>query len=103
MFDKLMGGMFDKEQITRETIQDALQDLVIELECKPWELAISIEPLKEVILYDANGGVNKIDTENEKCKFKCFVYQFKMNEKGEYKRKKVREITLKEILTGKDG
>ena len=101
MFDKMFGKMLDKEQITRETIQDTLQDLVVELNCKPWELAISIEPLKEVRTPDGNGG-QKIDTENKMCKFVCFVYQFKMNEKGEYKRRKVRQITLKEILTGED-
>jgi hypothetical protein len=102
MFDKMFGKMLDKEQITRETIQDTLQDLVIELDCNPWELAISIEPLKEVKIQDANGG-ESIDRENKSCRFVCYVYQFKMNEKGEYKRRKVREITLKEILTGENG
>ena len=102
MFDKMFGKMLDKEQITRETIQDTLQDLVIELNCNPWELAISIEPLKEVRIPNANGGEPKIDSENKSCQFICFVYQFKMNEKGEYKRRKVREITLKEILTGEN-
>ena len=102
MFDKMFSKMLDKEQITRETIQDTLQDLVVELECKPWELAISIEPLKQVIVPGANGGEDKIDNENAQCKFVCYVYQFKMNEKGEMKRRKVREITVKEILTGED-
>ena len=113
MFDNLFNKMLDKEQMTRDTIQDTLQDLVIEYNCKPSDLSIVIEPLKVVVKNKDNKILNEkeirehegsndltIDRENKQCYFACLVFLNSLNEKGEMKKKKVREITLKEILTG---
>jgi len=83
MLDKLMGGLIDKEKITRETITDTLQELKTELECEQTDLFIMIKPF------------------NDEGEFKCYVYQNKEKVNGNGKVPMlIREITLKEIIGG---
>lgn len=75
MLGELMGGLFDKEKETFETIQETLQDLAKELNCVHSDFFIRIKAIDET------------------CTPRLDV--FKLNAgKAEY----VREITLKEIL-----
>lgn len=80
MFAGMLGGLVDKEKITRDTLNDTLKELSEEYECKPTEIFLMIKPTTE-----------KID-------FKCWVYKL---EEGNPVLK--REITLKEVLGVTDG
>lgn len=77
MLAGLMGGLVDKEKLTRDTITDSLIDLSEEYGCEPTDLFIMIKPT------------------NKDVDFKCWVYKL---ENGAPTLK--REITLKEILDG---
>jgi len=76
MFEGLLGGLIDKEQITRDYIQNALEKVSQELGCSYKDFFIMIRPSDE----DFN--------------HKYFICKY--DEKGNPKM--VREITLKEIL-----
>jgi hypothetical protein len=77
MFENLLGGLFDKEQITHDTIQTTLEKLSLELNCTFKDLFIMIKPVDETFT------------------MKFWVY--KLEEKGP---KLVREIELSEVLGG---
>jgi hypothetical protein len=77
MFGALLGGLIDKEKITHDTIQETLQSVSEELNCKYNELFIMIKP------------VNKTFT------MKFYIYKL---EKGAPKY--IREIPLSEVLGG---
>jgi len=77
MFEGLLGGLIDKEQITRDYIQNALLKVSEELECSHKDFFIMIRPSDE----DFN--------------HRYFICKY--DEKGNPKM--VREITLKEILS----
>ncbi len=76
MFGELLGGLIDKEEMTRKTIKNALEDVAEELGCSHKECFITIMPT------------------DEKFNHKYFVCKY--DESGNPKM--VREITLKEIL-----
>lgn len=78
MLDSLLsglGGMIDKEQITIDTIQDTLEKLSKELNCRFSDLFIMIKP------------------KSEDFSFRCDVFKY---ENG--KPIHVREITVAEIV-----
>lgn len=77
MFENLLGGLFDKEQITHDTIQTTLEKLSLELNCTFKDLFIMIKPVDET--------------------FTMRFWVYKLDEKGP---KLVREIELKEVLGG---
>ena len=74
----LFDGLFDKEQMVKDTITNCLENLKEELNCKHDELFIMIKPT------------------NLELDFKCWVY------KVDGSPKLLREISLKEILGDKD-
>ena len=76
MFGDLLGGLIDKEAITRDTIQGALEKVAEELGLKFGDFFIMIRPT------------------DEQFNHKYFICGY--DEKGNPKM--VREITLKEIL-----
>jgi len=78
----IFGGLFDKEGMVSSTIENCLENLSEELECKKTDLFIMIKPTKEEFGEDS-------------LNFKNWVYQM-----VDGKPKLVREITLKEILEG---
>lgn len=75
MLKELLGGLVDKEQITHDTIQDALEKVAKELECDWTKLFIMIKPV------------------SEEFSPKFYIYHTKDGAP-----KLVREITIKEIL-----
>lgn len=75
MFGEILGKLVDKEKVTFDTIQSALEEVSIELGCSHKELFIMIKP------------------ENEKFDPRFYIY--KIEGTGP---RMVREITLKEIL-----
>lgn len=75
MLGNLLGGMFDKEQITHDTIQSTLENVAEELEVSWKELFIMIKPTDETFT------------------MKFYVYKIESGVP-----KLVREIMLKEIL-----
>jgi galactitol-specific phosphotransferase system IIB component len=79
MLENLLGNLFDKEQITHDTIQECLENLAQEMDCKCEDFFVMIKP-----------------TDNE---FNMKFYVYKLENKAP---KMVREITLKEILNKKD-
>jgi len=79
----LLDGLFDKEAMVSSTIENCLENVAEELQCRPSELFIMIKPTKDVFA----------DEEGEK-NFKNWVYQI-----VDGKPKLIREITLKEILS----
>jgi len=83
MFE-MLNSLFGAEGKVNSTLQNTIEDLADELKCDAKQISIMIdasEPQK-----DEKG--NEI-----KNSFKCWVYQ-----SIEGKRKRIREITLKEIL-----
>lgn len=76
MFSQMMGALVDKEQSAKDTIQDALENIAIELNCSHKDYFVMIKPI------------------NEEFEMKFYIY--KLDEKGIPKQ--VREISLKEIL-----
>lgn len=76
----LLDGLFDKEGMVSNTIENCLGEVANELECKPTELFIMIKPTTDNFSED---GKN----------FKNWIYQMK-----DGKPTLVREISLKEIL-----
>lgn len=86
MLDKLLGGMVDKEKITRKTITETLKDVSEELGCSHKELFIKISASDE--------------------KFTPIFHVFKTEPYTHLETvprfKFIREITLKEILEGED-
>ena len=76
MFDNSLGGLFDKEKATYETIQITLEELAAELSCDWKDFFIMIRPM------------------DDKFNHKFFICKY--DQKGNPI--KVREITLKEIL-----
>ena len=75
MLQDLLGGIFDKEQMTHDTIQECLENLSQEMSCSCDDFFVMIKP---------------IDSE-----FNMKFYVYKLENKVP---KMVREITLKEIL-----
>jgi len=71
-----LGGLVDKEEIVRETLQSTLQNVAKELGCDHKGLWIMIKPCDEE--YD----------------FKCYIYQVPEGKPPQF----IREITLKEVL-----
>lgn len=75
MFEQLLGGFVDKEQITHDTIQECLENIAEELGCSHKDFFVMIKPADETYtmrfyIYKFENGVPKI----------------------------VREISLKEVL-----
>jgi len=84
MLGQILGGLFNKEEMINETLRNTIEDVAEELNCDAKQISIMIdasEPQK-----DEKG--NEIE-----YSFTCFVYQ-----SSEGKRKRIREITLTEIL-----
>ncbi len=82
MFGDLLNSVINKEQMTRDTVQDALENVAQELKCPYTDFFLMIKPT---------------DKEFNHMYFVC-----KFDEKGNPK--KVREISLKEILNpGEDA
>lgn len=80
----ILDSLFDKEGMVSNTIENCLENLAEELECKPTELFIMIKPTKDV--FEDDGEVKN---------FKNWVYRITNG-----KLVLVREITLSEILEG---
>lgn len=78
----IFGGLFDKEGMVSNTIENCLENLSEELGCKKTDLFIMIKPTKD-----------EFDDENKN--FKNWVYQM-----VDGKPKLIREISLTEILNG---
>jgi hypothetical protein len=78
----ILGGLFDKEGMVAGTIENCLETLSEELECKKTELFIMIKPTCDEFTDDK-------DSKN----FKNWVYQM-----IDGKPKLIREISLAEIL-----
>lgn len=77
MLGSMLGGFLNTEQIVRDTIQTALENVAIELKCQHNELFIMIKPVN--------------------AEFDMKFYVYKIEQSGP---KLIREITLKEILGG---
>lgn len=75
MFGELLGSLVDKEQITHDTIQEALEDIAQELGCSYNDFFVMIKPI------------------NEEFSMKYYIYKTENNSP-----KFIREISLKEIL-----
>lgn len=82
MLNGLLGGLIDKEKITHDTIQGALENVAEELNCSYKELFIKIAP----------------QSEDFSPKFHIFRTEPYTNLETIPRFKFVREITLKEIL-----
>jgi len=78
MFANLVGGLVDKERITRDTIQTTLENIAEELGCNWNEFFVMIKPI------DNEFNMNFYIYQNKESKAPTFV----------------REISLKEILGG---
>lgn len=78
MFANLVGGLVDKERITRDTIQTTLENIAEELGCEWNEFFVMIKPI------DNEFNMNFYIYQNQESKAPTFV----------------REISLKEILGG---
>ena len=74
----ILGNLFDKEQLVKDTIQSTLENVAQELECSYKELFIMIKP------------------KNEEFDFDCYIYKI-----IDANPKKIRKIPLKEILGDK--
>ena len=75
MLGELLGGLFDKEKATRQTITASFEDFAEELGVECNNLFITIKPI------------------NEKFEFKIHLYKIE-----EGKPTLIREVPLKEIL-----
>ncbi len=71
MFGNILGNIFDKEKMVQDMIQSTLEDVAIELGCKPNEFFLMIKPT------------------TEEFDFKVHIYKGNTH---------VRQITIKEIL-----
>lgn len=76
----IFGGLFDKEGMVSNTIENCLENLSEELGCKKTDLFIMIKPCKD-------------EFDETSLNFKNWVYQM-----VDGKPKLIREISLKEIL-----
>ena len=76
MFGNMLGGLINTEQIVRDTIQTALENVAEELQCSHNELFIMIKPI------------------DEEFNMKFYVYKIEQSPKL------IREIALSEILGG---
>lgn len=86
MFGNLLGSLFDKEKMVRETIQSALENILEELnEGKHFEDA-----------YKSDNIFIMIKPFNRELDFKCYIYLVVSGSAP----KLVREISLGEILGG---
>lgn len=74
----ILGNLFDKEQLVKDTIQSTLENVAQELECSHKELFIMIMP------------------KNEDFDFDCYIYKI-----IDANPKIIRKIPLKEILGDK--
>jgi uncharacterized FlaG/YvyC family protein len=74
----ILGNLFDKEQLVKDTIQSTLENMAQELECSYKELFIMIMP------------------KNEEFDFDCYIYKI-----IDANPKIIRKIPLKEILGDK--
>jgi hypothetical protein len=74
----ILGNLFDKEQLVKDTIQSTLENVAQELECSYKQLFIMIKP------------------KNEEFDFDCYIYKI-----IDANPKIIRKIPLKEILGDK--
>lgn len=74
----ILGNLFDKEQLVKDTIQSTLENVAQELECSYKDLFIMIKP------------------KNEEFDFDCYIYKI-----IDANPKIIRKIPLKEILGDK--
>lgn len=74
----ILGNLFDKEQLVKDTIQSTLENVAQELQCSYKELFIMIKP------------------KNEEFDFDCYIYKI-----VDANPKIIRKIPLKEILGDK--
>jgi hypothetical protein len=74
LLDEMMGGLINKEKATFDTIQNALENISIELNCSHKDFFVIMKPV------------------DEEFSPKFYIYLTQGN-------KFVREITIKEILT----
>lgn len=75
MLESLLGGLVNKEDATKDIIQDALERIASELKCSHKEFFVMIKP------------------KTEEFEFGFWIYQA-----GDGAPKLIREISLKEIL-----
>lgn len=80
MLGNLLGGFVDKEQITRDYITDALEDVANENGLTNKEICFMIKPI------------------NEKFDFKIYAVKVVDNKPGII----IREVTIKEIVSQSD-
>ena len=78
----ILDNLFDKEAMVKNTIENCLENLAMEMQCKATDLFIMIKPTTA-----------EFSDENNANNFKNWVYRI---ENGSPKL--IREITLKEIL-----
>lgn len=127
MLGSLLGGFIDKEQITRDHIQDALERVAAELQCSHTDFFISIKPTDEqfnqkYVIYKTIESVLAETAKEFNISYKdIFIFIKPKNENfnvvyfvGKYDEKgnpiklkdvnpEVREISLKEILTAPEA
>ena len=80
----LFDGLFDKEQMVSNTIENCLENVANELQCSKTEVFIMIKPTTD-----------DFSDDGESKNFKNWVYQI-----VDGKPKLIREISLSEILDG---
>jgi len=80
----LLDGLFNKESMVSSTVENCLENLAEEMQCKPTELFIMIKPCTD-----------EFTSVEDKKNFKNWVYRL-----VDGKPKLIREITLNEILGG---
>lgn len=88
MLGNLLGNLFDKEKLVRETIQGALENVLEELN----------EGKGEGEKYNHSNIFIMIKPFNEEFDFKCYIYLVANGSAP----KLVREISLNEILGGEE-
>jgi len=78
-----LDGLFNSEGLVKNTIENCLEKVAVELNCKPTDIFIMIKPT-----------TNEFSDDDNDNNFKNWIYKI---EDG--KPKLIREITLKEILS----
>lgn len=91
MFGNILGSLFDKEKMVRETIQSALENVLEELNEKRNKEEVKNE-------YNHDNLFIMIKPFNAELDFKCYIYLVASGSAP----KLVREISLNEILGGEE-
>lgn len=91
MFGNILGSLFDKEKMVRETIQSALENVLEELNEKRNKEEVKNE-------YNHDNLFIMIKPFNVELDFKCYIYLVASGSAP----KLVREISLNEILGGEE-